>query len=386
MKKKLITGVLLTTVATNYLIPVSALTDRNHLEVKQIYSQQEEATETLSLSLRRVGSNFSLLKGYGLAILQQPNVTLAAMSSLTTHQNIAKNNVTEWFDEHNSELMDLNQSVRNFSTKVNNYYEDLYDSAGKVNEDEQEKQKFETGLSRLKTQGKNTKTTMNDTVSRFKDFQNLLDSDCVKFSTAADRAIQSVGGEATQLRERIKDLQQDIQTEITNILNRPTEIINGSINFGKKVYTTGTSATDPKTIDLISILDLTGELLNLSDDPIRASANKINTSNNELVQLTKNLSDTLIQVTGITFIEDQVTGFAGMIDRQITTLELLMKDWDLINEKMNQIQSNLDSGPSSDVLKNQLVELKKLSDEMEKQSKQFEDFLAVKIKITDIPS
>ncbi|PFN11500.1 HBL/NHE enterotoxin family protein [Bacillus cereus] len=382
MKKTLITGVLLTAVATNYLIPVNAFAAENHLEVQQINSQQERASDTLSLSLRRVGSNSALLQGYGLVILQQSNITLPAMGSLTTHQKIAKTNVKEWLDEHNPKLIALNQDIKKFSTKFNGYYQTLYDLAGQVNENEQEKQNFEKGLSTLKDQGQNTKSTMNDTLSKFKDFKTLLDDDVEKFSTAASNAIQSVqgpGGDAIQLRENIKKLQQDIQTELTNILNRPSEIINGSINFGKKVYTIGMSSAESQTIDLVSIQSLTGDLLDLSDDKIKESANKIDAINNELVLLTKNLSDMLIQVTGITFIEDQVTGFAGMIDRQITTLEFLMKDWDVINEKMNQIQSNLDSGLNSGLLKDQLVELKKLNDEMENQSKQFEDFLTVEI-------
>ena len=53
------------------------------------------------------------------------------------------------------------------------------------------------------------------------------------------------------------------------------------------------------------------------------------------------LSQTEAEATQITFVEDQVSSFTELIDRQITTLETLLTDWKVLNNNMIQIQKML---------------------------------------------
>ena len=89
MKKTLITGLLVTAVSTSCFIPVSAYA-KGQTEVKTVYAQNVIAPNTLSNSIRMLGSQSPLIQAYGLVILQQPDIKVNAMSSLTNHQKFAK--------------------------------------------------------------------------------------------------------------------------------------------------------------------------------------------------------------------------------------------------------------------------------------------------------
>ncbi|MGQ3740860.1 HBL/NHE enterotoxin family protein, partial [Bacillus sp. Fil] len=83
MKKTLITGLLVTAVSTSYSVPVSVHTEGGQTEVKTVYAQNVIAPNTLSHSIRMLGSQSPLIQAYGLVILQQPDIKVNAMSSLT---------------------------------------------------------------------------------------------------------------------------------------------------------------------------------------------------------------------------------------------------------------------------------------------------------------
>ena len=64
--------------------------------------------------------------------------------------------------------------------------------------------------------------------------------------------------------------------------------------------------------------------------------------------LIQKLSQTEAEATQITFVEDQVSSFTELIDRQITTLETLLADWKVLNSNMIQIQKNVEEGTYTD--------------------------------------
>ncbi|PHC33585.1 enterotoxin, partial [Bacillus toyonensis] len=109
MKKTLITGLLITAVSTSFFIPVNAYSKEGQTEVNTVYTQNVIDPNTLSNPIRMLGSQSPLIQAYGLIILQQPDIKVNAMSSLTNHQKFAKANVRKWIDEYNPRLIDLNQ-------------------------------------------------------------------------------------------------------------------------------------------------------------------------------------------------------------------------------------------------------------------------------------
>ena len=380
MKKTLLTGLLVTAVSTSCLTPISAFAESNHSEFKQTSVQNITARNTLSNSIRTLGANTPLIQAYGLVILQQPDIKVSAMSSLTDFQKIAKTNVREWVDEYNPKLMDLNQEMMRYSTRFNSYYSKLYDLAGKVNEDEQAKNDFVSAFERLHSQSQTIQDDMEQTLLELNRFKALLDKDNASLSQKAETAIQSLkgsNGDIVQIRADIKRIQEEIQAELTKILNRPNEIIKGSINIGKQVFTITNQTAQTKTVDFVSIGSLSDEIVNAADSQTREAANRIQQKQKELLPLIQKLSQSEIQVTEIAFIEDQVKSFTELINRQITTLEYLVNDWKSVNETMLQMKENLATGVSSDssTLQKQFSQLKRLNDEMAKQTKQFEDYV-----------
>ncbi|PFN06825.1 non-hemolytic enterotoxin subunit A [Bacillus cereus] len=380
MKKTLITGLLITAVSTSCLTSISAFAESNQSEFNQTRVQNITARNTLSNSIRTLGSNTPLIQAYGLVILQQPDIKVGAMSSLTDFQRIAKTNVREWVDEYNPKLMDLNQEMMRYSTRFNSYYSKLYDLAGKMNEDEQAKTDFTNAFFRLHAQSQTIQDDMEQTLLELNRFKALLDKDNASLSQKAETAIQSLkgsNGDIVQIRADIKRIQEEIQAELTKILNRPNEIIKGSINIGKQVFTITNQTAQTKTVDFVSIGSLSDEIVNAADSQTREAANRIQQKQKELLPLIQKLSQSEIQVTEITFIEDQVKSFTELINRQITTLEYLVNDWKSVDETMLQMKENLATGVSIDrsTLQKQFSQLKRLNDEMAKQTKQFEDYV-----------
>ncbi|MBC6974781.1 HBL/NHE enterotoxin family protein [Bacillus sp. Xin] len=380
MKKTLITGLLITAVSTSCLTPISAFAESNQSEFKQASAQNITVRNTLSNSIRALGSNTPLIQAYGLVILQQPDIKVDAMSSLTNHQKFAKMNVREWIDEYNPKLMDLNQEIMRYSTRFNSYYSKLYDFSGKVNEDEQAKTAFVSGFGKLQSQAQTIQDNMEQTLLDLNRFKSLLVKDSGSLSQQAETAIQALkgsNGDIAQIRADIKRIQEEIQAELTKILNRPNEIIKGSINIGKQVFTITNTTAQTKTVDFVSIGSLSDEIVNAADSQTREAAIKIQQKQKELVPLIQKLSQSEIQATEIIFIEDQVKSFVELINRQITTLEYLVNDWKALNENMLQMKSNLETGVYTDsgTLQRQFSQLKNVSDEMTKQTKQFEDYV-----------
>ncbi len=58
-------------------------------------------------------------------------------------------------------------------------------------------------------------------------------------------------------------------------MNRPQEIIKGSINIGKQVFTITNQTAQTKTIDFVSIGTLSNEIVNAADSQTREAALRI---------------------------------------------------------------------------------------------------------------
>nr|WP_227494668.1 non-hemolytic enterotoxin NHE subunit A [Bacillus mycoides] len=371
---------MVTAVSTSCFVPVSAYAREGQIEVKTVYAQNAIAPNTLSNSIRMLGSQSPLIQAYGLVILQQPDIKVNAMSSLTNHQKFAKTNVREWIDEYNPKLIDLNQEMMRYSTRFNSYYSKLYELAGKVNEDEQAKADFTNAYGKLQLQVQSIQESMEQDLLELNRFKTVLDKDSNNLSIKADEAIKTLqgsSGDIVKLREDIKRIQGEIQAELTTILNRPQEIIKGSINIGKQVFTITNQTAQTKTIDFVSIGTLSNEIVNAADSQTREAALRIQQKQKELLPLIQKLSQTESEATQITFVEDQVSSFTELIDRQIATLETLLTDWKVLNNNMIQIQTNIEEGTYTDsgLLQKHFNQLKKVSDEMNKQTTQFEDYV-----------
>ncbi|HHQ2481138.1 TPA: HBL/NHE enterotoxin family protein [Bacillus cereus] len=375
--KKMITGLLITAISTNTLTVVSAYPER--AESNPTSTQNFVIPNTVSNSIRLLGSQYPIAQAYGLVILQQPDVKVGVMSSLTTHQKFVRESVREWMDEYIPKLIYLNQDMMQFSAIFNNYYSKLYSLTENENGNNQTKIDFIRVFSKVQDHGKTLQENMEQILLALNQFNTVLVKDSEELSKSAEVAIQSLKGEKgniVQLRAEIKKIQEEIQIEIIKILNRPKEIIKGSINIGKQIFTISSTSAQTKTLDFVSIGFLSEELINTSDSQARKSTVIIQQKQKDLNPLIQKLLESQIQATEITVIEDQVKGFRELIKRQISTLEYLVNDWKALNGTMNQMKIDFDTGLiDSQALQKQLIKLKNINDEINKQTKQFENIV-----------
>ncbi|EOO24494.1 hypothetical protein IIU_06716 [Bacillus cereus VD133] len=379
MKKTLVIGLMATAVSTSCFISGNVYAEIKENTLEPIYEPTNiTATNTISNSVRLLGSQAPLIQAYGLIILQQPEISIEAMSGLTNRQKFAKNNVREWLDEYNPKLIDLNQQLMQFSLRFNNYYDKIYGFSGSIEGNKESKESFAHGFHKLQEQGKMIQDNMENTLSEIKRFHYVINKDSAEFSKKCEEVIQSLkggNGDIVQLRADIKKHQEEIQAELIKILNSPNEISKGSINIGKQVFTIGSTASQTKTVDLVAVNSLSDTFINSPNSQVNKSAVIIEQKQKELTSLIQRLSEFQIQATEITIVEDQVKEFASLLQKQIDTLESLVKDWRMFNGKMKQIETDLANEKiDGELIQKQLVQLKRMNDEVSKQTRQFEDF------------
>lgn len=377
MKRAYFIGLVATTLSTSCFSSVhtlaAPLSDDQHIQA----NPGGEVQQSLSNSIRMLGTQTPLIQAYGLVILQQPDIKVAAMSNLAAHQTFAKTNVREWLDEYSPQILNMNQEILRFNTRFNSYYNNISHLLENPKMREQDKQYVIDAINQLQQQSEETKKRLEQTEFSLNQFEVQTVTDSNKLSEKVRTAIQSLEGESgniQQLRKDIKQLQEEIQNNLTTILNRPDEISKGSINIAKELFKIS-STTTLNTFDFSAISSLSEGFTNASDSNTRQAALNFQKKQKELVAAIQKLAETQSQATEITCIEDQVNSFADLISRQVRTFKNAMIDWRMFEEKLIQLKSTVqaDTDFNQTNIQKQLTQLKDWNDTMYKQAKQFED-------------
>ncbi|MBG9612219.1 HBL/NHE enterotoxin family protein [Bacillus cereus] len=385
MKKICLIGLVTTTLSTSCFLSGHTLAAPLSGD-QQIHIQQLAEVHALSNSIRMLGRQTPLVQAYGLVILQQPNAKVKAMSGLTLSQTFAKNNVREWLDEYDPQIVNLNQEMMRCNVRFNNYYNKLVELSKNLNGNKQTTTDFIAAVDQLQQQVQETNEHLKPTGTLLKQFNEQVKTDSKALSEKAKLAIGSLEGgegEIEKARKDIKRLQEEIQTNLTTILNRPGEIIKGTINIGTDIFKAISKTADSKILEVSSIGSLSESLMSASDSNTRQAVLKLQEKQKELLAVIQGLSQTEIQATEITCIEEQVNSFADLISRQVNTFENAVGDWGLFEEKLTQLKTQVHTEANvkgTDVQK-QLTQLKEWNDTLYKQTKQFEDtILQVTVK------
>lgn len=377
MKKICLIGLVATTLSTSCFTSVTALAAPN-TNSQQVHTQGLAEVHTLSNSIRMLGIQAPLIQAYGLVILQQPDARVEAMSSLTNHQAFAKTNVREWLDEYKPQILAMNQEMIRCNNRFNGYYNKLLDLLGSLNNNEQAKKDFITAVDQMQQQAQAVYEHLEQTSSSLNRFKVQLVTDSKSLSEKSNIAIQSLqgtNGNIEQLRAEVKRLQEEIQNNLITILNRPDEIIKGSINIGKELFKITSTTAESKTIDFTSICSLSEEFMKATDSKTQQATLNLQQKQKELLTVIQKLSQTQVQATEITFIEDQVNSFAALISRQVATFDTVIGDWKLFEEGLTQLKANsqVQGNVNTTDVQKQLTQLKEWNDTLNKQTKQFED-------------
>lgn len=385
MKKALVAGLLVTAVSTSCFSPVNTFAESNttYLHPSSILGP---AMDRLSNSITKLGSQTPLIQGYGLIILQQPDLDVNTIYGITTDQGTARNHVRDWLDVYNPNLFKVNQDIKSFGIRFTNYYDTLVELAGKMNEDPQAKALFVRIFNLLQGDVQKIQYNMKINSEDLKNFKDVLVEDSNKFSIKVTRAFESYkssNGDIEKLRTEMGQLNAGIQEDFEKLLDLPKENLDGSLNITKSVINILKDGVKDKTVDVSNLEAIYNQYGQLKNDKVTELNKAIAQKQQKLIQLVQNLSNIEVQATQMTLIEQQLNNFTRTVKNQTQSFDNLVSSWDTFNNIMIQTGTSLnaDTKIDSNSLQARLKELKQFTDELNKQTTEYQESVT-KIKVT----
>ncbi|CAM4222635.1 HBL/NHE enterotoxin family protein [Bacillus paramycoides] len=387
MKKTLVAGLLITAVSTSCFSPVNTFAESKTTYSQLTNSQNQLAMNRISDSIRTLGSQTPLIQGYGLIILKQPDLEVNAIPGITSDQRTARNHVKDWLDKYNPKLFNVNQDLQDFGTRFTNYYDILVELAEKMNDDSQAKEDFVSTFNALQEQMQALQYDMKEASVDLNNYKNELVEDSKSFSSKVSRAIElykSSGGDIEKFRAQIKQLDENIQDDFTKLLALPKENVQGSINIGKTLIDIWKDAGKDHTLDTNNLELIYNQVGQLQNDEVTKLNNDIRQKQQQKILLLQNLSKIEVQATQMTLIDLQLNNFTRVVKKQIQSFDNLLSSLNIFNETMIQMKRSLstDAKIDSRALQAQLKELKAFTDELNKQTKEYENSVT-NIKVTE---
>ncbi|TBX64201.1 HBL/NHE enterotoxin family protein [Bacillus toyonensis] len=385
MKKALVAGLLVTAVSTSCFSPVNTFAESNttYLQPSSILGP---AMDRLSNSITKLGSQTPLIQGYGLIILQQPDLDVNTIYGITTDQGTARNHVRDWLDTYNPKLFKVNQDIQSFGITFTNYYNTLVELAGKMNEDPQAKALFVRIFNLLQGDVQKIQYNIKINSEDLNNFKGDLVEDSNKFSIKVTRAFESYkssNGDIEKLRTEMGQLNAGIQEDFEKLLALPKENLDGSLNITKSVINILKDGVKDKTVDVSNLEAIYNQYGQLKNDKVTELNKAIAQKQQKLIQLVQNLSTIEVQATQMTLIEQQLNNFTRTVKNQTQSFDNLVSSWNTFNNIMIQTGTSLnaDTKIDSNSLQAQLKELKQFTDELKKQTTEYQESVT-KIKVT----
>ncbi|HDX9657921.1 TPA: HBL/NHE enterotoxin family protein [Bacillus toyonensis] len=385
MKKALVAGLLVTAVSTSCFAPVNTFAESNttYLQPSSILGP---AMDRLSNSITKLGSQTPLIQGYGLIILQQPDLDVNTIYGITTDQGTARNHVRDWLDTYNPKLFKVNQDIQSFGITFTNYYNTLVELAGKMNEDPQAKALFVRIFNLLQGDVQKIQYNIKINSEDLNNFKDDLVEDSNKFSIKVTRAFESYkssNGDIEKLRTEMGQLNAGIQEDFEKLLALPKENLDGSLNITKSVINILKDGVKDKTVDVSNLEAIYNQYGQLKNDKVTELNKAIAQKQQKLIQLVQNLSTIEVQATQMTLIEQQLNNFTRTVKNQTQSFDNLVSSWDTFNNIMIQTGTSLnaDTKIDSNSLQARLKELKQFTDELKKQTTEYQESVT-KIKVT----
>jgi non-hemolytic enterotoxin A len=121
----------------------------------------------------------------------------------------------------------------------------------------------------------------------------------------------------------------------------------------------------------------------LKNDKVTELNKAIAQKQQKLIQLVQNLSNIEVQATQMTLIEQQLNNFTRTVKKQTQSFDNLVSSWDTFNIIMIETGTSLntDAKIDSNSLQARLKELKQFTDELKKQTTEYQESVT-KIKVT----
>ncbi|MGK8429698.1 alpha-helical pore-forming toxin family protein [Bacillus cereus] len=310
--------------------------------------------EELQKVLQETGSHVIVLDAYALTLLKSPQIKLDKniftekkdkdlVDAVINTQKIAQGNATHWIDVLKLELINVNQSIVNYGSKFDNYYQTIVDAV-----DEKDKATTKQGIERLYKNVEQNKEKVDKLVVDLKNFRDKLLTDTIEFQTNTNQMLTTLEGKNAimpSLKQQIDAYNSQVSAAIAMIASGGVLTLVGT-GFGALTVVLTLSGVG------LPFAAITGTVAAGSVGGgvtlIVTGNNKLKEANSQITKLTIQLKDTDLQVAALKVASDQTKTFADTINTAIDSAETLKDQWTTMGSKYKSLMENIDDiSPSS---------------------------------------
>ncbi|MCI3150061.1 enterotoxin [Bacillus cereus] len=310
--------------------------------------------EELQKVLQETGSHVIVLDAYALTLLKSPQIKLDKniftekkdkdlADAVINTQKIAQGNATHWIDVLKLELINVNQSIVNYGSKFDNYYQTIVDAV-----DEKDKATTKQGIERLYKNVEQNKEKVDKLVVDLKSFRDKLLTDTIEFQTNTNQMLTTLEGKNAimpSLKQQIDAYNSQVSAAIAMIASGGVLTLVGT-GFGALTVVLTLSGVG------LPFAAITGTVAAGSVGGgvalIVTGNNKLKEANSQITKLTMQLKDTDLQVAALKVASDQTKTFADTINTAIDSAETLKDQWTTMGSKYKSLMENIDGiSPSS---------------------------------------
>ncbi|WP_427109848.1 HBL/NHE enterotoxin family protein [Lysinibacillus xylanilyticus] len=239
MKKKIITGLMMTSIFTTGAIPLHTFTT----PIAQAEIQEENIT--ISSSLRKLGAQSKLIQMYLDQALISPNVQLEEVPALNTEQFLIKQDMKEWSSEHYPKLMLINSKSKGFVTKFNNYYPTLKGYVDNKDDKEGFLDRLEVLQEMTMTNQENVQLQINElTELKLQLDKKLKDLDMDVTKAQGVLSLEGTG-KIDKLKDELLDTKKLIQNDLQQMALLPGALNVQGVKIFQEIYNLAKDIIDP---------------------------------------------------------------------------------------------------------------------------------------------
>ncbi len=239
MNKKIITGLMITSIVATGVIPIHTFAT----PIVQTEIQEENAA--LSSSLRKLGAQSKLIQMYIDKALMNPNVQLEEVPALNTEQFLIKQDMKEWAGELYPRLILLNSKSKGFVTKFQSYYPTLKEFV----DNRENKEGFLDRLEVLREMAMTNQQNVQYQINELTDLKLQLDKKLKDLDTDVTKAQQILSSEGTgkidKLKAELLDTKKSIQNDLQQIALIPGALNEQGLNIFLEIYSLSKDIIEP---------------------------------------------------------------------------------------------------------------------------------------------
>ncbi|WP_144511636.1 HBL/NHE enterotoxin family protein [Bacillus thuringiensis] len=341
------------------------------------YDKYSLGPKGLKDALKQTGSHMLVMDLYALTVITQSNLNFDGVTALnddlktSINQKIgvARGNAQYWLDNMKPQIIQVNQNIIGYNTRFQAYQDDLVKDVNCALENAknnnnvlsaQDKEPIKNRITTLNRSIQKNKEAANKLVTDLTDFRNKLVTDSTGLQNDAEKISNTLTSNETGIPLKMKQIEANQKTidENTKIM-----ILSAfAIAAGPIVMAT--------PFFMFGIPMIAGGIYGTV-----VTKQQIEKSQQEIMQLTSELSSMQQQVTKLVVLKNNTNNLTGTINEAITATENIKKQWETIGAKYETLLNDIDFISADaldsivddiDIAKNSWNDVKKSAEDIQK--------------------